>query len=342
MEILNSFIDFDQSNPLQKVFEWGTDLVTYDSGTEQRNQIRMTPKRHWYLNWSILPLANRNKLIELFNRGAGKYRTFRYEDSDDYTGTCSFTQTKYDITDVDISAETFTIVGNYANKFTAGKKFEVRGSTGNDSNWEVESSENSGETTIITVTGNITNATADGRILPKDFQLYIEYYPDEDESWTEDKKNIQADSITGTKGDTAIVETTHFTLNDTTGIVRFGNNLAPESIDIKEANAVANTFIVDGDITGSFAVDDKFVVTGSTLNDDTYTITGINYDGGDGETTIEVASVADGTDDGVINQYMEFTFNYYYKVRFNFDSHKDIHIYPEIYEAENLEIIEVK
>lgn len=340
MELLNTFIDFKQGNPLKKSYEWRTDVVCFDSGLEQRNQILTSPIRHWFLNWPMLPKGNRDKLIELFQRGQGRYKTFRYEDSDDKQASCSFTQTKYDITAVDTSAETFTIAGNHADKFATGVKFAVEGSTGNDGDWTVSSSANSGSNTIITVTGNITDATADGRILPKQFQLFATYYSGESESWNEDRKDIKPDSVTGTKGSTSIVEDTDFTLDDTTGIIIFKDGKAPQSIDVKTADAGANTFTVEGDVTGDFATGDKFKVTGSTGNDGTYTITNISYSSPD--TTITVANVPDGTDDGVINQLMQFTFNYYFRVRFNFDAHTDSMIQAGMYSGENLEIIEVK
>jgi len=199
MEILNSFIDWEECNPLQKVFEWGTDLVTYDSGTEQRNQIRTTPKRHWFLNWSILPKANRDKLIELFQRAAGRYRTFRFLDAEEYQGSCT-----------------------------------------------------------------IPDSTTS-------YQLRTTHYSGEDEGWPENCLRI----VNGTPAITGCTENCPTPANNT-----------------------------------------QFCV-----NDDT----GIITIGGTGFASPKVC-----------------TFEYYFVVRFNFDSHTDKHIHPDIYAAENLEIIEVK
>ena len=60
--------------------------------------------------------------------------------------------------------ETFTIAGDYSDFFVAGVHFRVEGSTGNDDSWEVSSSV-FGAATVITVTGDVTDATADGTIV---------------------------------------------------------------------------------------------------------------------------------------------------------------------------------
>lgn len=70
-----------------------------------------------------------------------------------------------------------------------------------------------------------------------------------------------------------------------------------------EADASANTFTIGGDQRELFAVGRLFRVHGSTGNDNSdnnYTTTGASYDATANQTTISVASVADGTDDGYI------------------------------------------
>lgn len=100
-EILNSYIDadsnfdgFDEAGPLKKEFIWRTDVVQYDSLVRQTGQISSQPLRRWYLNYSTLTEDCRNKLIELFNRSAGRFQTFKFTDRDDYAATyseCSIT-----------------------------------------------------------------------------------------------------------------------------------------------------------------------------------------------------------------------------------------------------------
>jgi hypothetical protein len=67
------------------------------------------------------------------------------------------------ITAVDTGNDTFTVAGEIAGWFTVGQKFAVEGSTGNDGYWEVESVAES-TNTVVTVTGDITDATVDGSI----------------------------------------------------------------------------------------------------------------------------------------------------------------------------------
>ncbi len=68
------------------------------------------------------------------------------------------------ITGVNTGASTFTIAGSYLRLFNPGYKFSVDSSTGNDATYKVASSEKSGNTTVVTVTGTIPDATVDGNI----------------------------------------------------------------------------------------------------------------------------------------------------------------------------------
>ena len=72
----------------------------------------------------------------------------------------------YAIAAVDTVAETFTVVGDQTLSFVTGHLFEVTGSTGNDGTWTVDTSAFGGVNTVITVTGDITDATADGDCNP--------------------------------------------------------------------------------------------------------------------------------------------------------------------------------
>ena len=90
--VLNDFItagfsEFNFCLPRRKLFQWRTDLVRYDSGKEQRNEILTQPIRHWYLNWDILDKTARDKYLELFNRARGKHKTFYFKDFDEYQGS---------------------------------------------------------------------------------------------------------------------------------------------------------------------------------------------------------------------------------------------------------------
>jgi len=99
--VINNFIDadadfdgFDEAGPLKKEFLWSTDVVQYDNRVRQANQINNSPMRRWWLNYKYLTETNRDKIIELFNRAAGQYQTFKLKDRWDYAATyseCSIT-----------------------------------------------------------------------------------------------------------------------------------------------------------------------------------------------------------------------------------------------------------
>jgi uncharacterized protein (TIGR02217 family) len=88
-----AFAGFDEGNPLRKEFEFVTDVVQYDSGIEQRNQIMEQPRRRWEINWMMLDENARDKLIELYQRAKGRYNDFLYADRWDYA--CGFTDWSY-------------------------------------------------------------------------------------------------------------------------------------------------------------------------------------------------------------------------------------------------------
>lgn len=94
--VINDFVGdaayghFGEQAPLRKSFNWLTDLVSFDSGKEQRNQILEQPIREWPVNWQWMDVAARNKLIELFQRAKGRHTTFLYSDEDDYE--CELTE----------------------------------------------------------------------------------------------------------------------------------------------------------------------------------------------------------------------------------------------------------
>jgi len=89
--LLNTFIDNKLYNyPLGRTFEWRTDIVEMDSGTEVANQLLEQPKRHWSLPYNNLTGDEIAKLVELFNRAKGRYLSFLFEDPED--SECDFTE----------------------------------------------------------------------------------------------------------------------------------------------------------------------------------------------------------------------------------------------------------
>lgn len=63
---------------------------------------------------------------------------------------------------VDTATDTITIEGDVTAQLASGDRITIRGSTGNDGGWTVDSVALSGSDTDVTVTGDITDATADG------------------------------------------------------------------------------------------------------------------------------------------------------------------------------------
>jgi hypothetical protein len=66
-----SYATFGQQLPVRKELDWMTDVVNYDTGHEQRNQIWSRPIRRWPINWRAMDKAARDRLIELYHRSRG-------------------------------------------------------------------------------------------------------------------------------------------------------------------------------------------------------------------------------------------------------------------------------
>jgi uncharacterized protein (TIGR02217 family) len=93
IEIINYVnATYGRQYPAQRIFEWATDVVA-TGRISQRNQLWSQPRRHWLINWSALNIEERNRLLEVFNRAAGQYRTFKLlESGSDGDYECSLSQ----------------------------------------------------------------------------------------------------------------------------------------------------------------------------------------------------------------------------------------------------------
>ena len=80
------------------------------------------------------------------------------------------------------------------------------------------------------------------------------------------------------------------------------------SFSITAVSTGSNTFSIAGKKAGLFVVGKTFYVNGSTGNDGTYTVTGVDYDKTNDYTVVTVASVTDGTVDGIIYTYVHKLF----------------------------------
>jgi uncharacterized protein (TIGR02217 family) len=90
MEVINTYIGKLFGYNLRLRQEWFTDVVDYDTGKEQSNQVWERPKRHWILPYNAMLRAYRDKLLELHSRAKGKHTVFLFEDPYDFM--CALTE----------------------------------------------------------------------------------------------------------------------------------------------------------------------------------------------------------------------------------------------------------
>lgn len=118
-------------------------------------------------------------------------------------------------------------------------------------------------------------------------------------SLTNDKK-LQL-HLADTSADFSSLVVGQWKLNDDAANTNIISSAPTYTID--DADAGNNKFIIsdDGDLSALFPNSSEFTVTGSTGNDGQYTVTSTSYSSPD--FTINVASVADDTDDGTISPH---------------------------------------
>lgn len=94
MEVINTYIGKLFGHNLRYREEWRTDIVDFDTGKNQRNQVWSRPKRRWVLPYNVLLQEYRDNLIKLFGRAHGGYNIFLFEypyDRDCALTECSIT-----------------------------------------------------------------------------------------------------------------------------------------------------------------------------------------------------------------------------------------------------------
>lgn len=230
MEVINDYIDGKLFGyPFRKQYEWRTDLVGFDSGIEQRNQLWTLPIRHWHLPYRFLNESQMGKVFSLFNRAKGQYDTFLLEDPKEFEETCSFTQAKIEIDTATALTKTFEVTGNYIDHFKDGVHFAIASSGDNDGDYTCNGDSTiSADKTLIIVDQAVTDADPEnGHILKKEFQLFATYCSGKTEEWTENRKDIQPGEISVVVNSIPKTETTHYTLDDATGIIIFTDENAP-------------------------------------------------------------------------------------------------------------------
>ena len=263
--VLNDFVSTRFSYPLVQQLEWKTDVVQFDSGKEQRNQIWETPIRHRELTWDIMGQTARDELVELYQRAKGSANTFQFRDVFDRIGVSAEAQVEQTVLAVDAddaAIKTFRITADIASLFPDGLTFEILAGA-NDGVFTVNGDATSdGTTTSIIVNEAVAVDAGPETLLPQDFQLNHTYYDGETEEWTEDKVEIE-----------------HF--------------------DITDVDTANETFTIAGIHTDKFAVTQKFIVQGSTGNDANWIVDSAVRVGSNLVITV-TGNITNATVDGVI------------------------------------------
>jgi uncharacterized protein (TIGR02217 family) len=92
----------DSSSRIRRML-WKTDVVTFDNGKIQRNQIFESPIRQFALNYQWMREGVRNKFLELFQRAKGRYESFLFLYEDD--NICTYTDWSYALTTGDTTTQ---------------------------------------------------------------------------------------------------------------------------------------------------------------------------------------------------------------------------------------------
>jgi len=221
------FVGKKPAYPLTRRREWKTELVSYDSSKEQVNEIWSYPIRSWDIYYRLLPYDQRAKLVEIFDACRGRSRYVYFVDPNDYDGSSSWTQTKYNIIDLSQDDKYFVISGQHASEFKIGWEFKIAGSTGNNGVYTITDVYQTLIKTFLCVSEAIPSGTPNGYILSMYFLLYSQYYAGESYSISEPKCDIQPDSQEVKVDGITKTEGVHYTLDDAEGVVMFLSDYTP-------------------------------------------------------------------------------------------------------------------
>jgi hypothetical protein len=180
---------------------------------------------------------------------------------------------QYAIRDANLGGNYFEIDGDLVSYFLTGNTFTVTGSIANDGTYTIVSATLVDGNTRIVPSVTIPDSRANG-------------------------------SITAPFA----VATGFFTFGKLTFLTGANIGISKEIKDFRLASYAVvaldqgtQTFMLAGDVSGSFAVDQRLSIAGSTGNNAEYDITAVTYNGGSDQTEITVAqAIADATADGSI------------------------------------------
>ena len=339
--VINDFIAIAATHPVSKTLNWHTDLVRYDSGKEQRNQVRESPTKMWELGWSIMTTAQRNQAIELYGRAKGRFNTFQFRDPQEEDGISAQPTTGYTATSADNDTKTFVITSDVPEIFKDGVKFDITAGV-NDGSWTCSGTPVSDGTNItVTVTIAPVTTAVDAPVRLQTYFMNHTYYDGEAESYTENRMELQHFSITAvsTVDETFTVTGAHtdqleagvlFIVTDSTGNDK---NWVVDSVVRSGGNTVVT---VTGNITN--AVADGTIVILNVESNAVEMTPGVDYEVDEHAGTIEFLTnkaPVGGVD-------VTATYKYNYRVRFNSDFMPIIEFAHNKWEFQGVEIVEVK
>lgn len=340
--VINDYIGVNASHPMIKSTNWFTDVVKYDSGKEQRNQVRVAPTRMWVATWSILNATQRNNMMEVYNRAKGRYDTFQFRDPQEEDGSSTKTAVTYAVPSANNSAGTFTITGDFASIFKDGVHFEIVGAGVNDGNWICDDDATSdGTTTTVTVTVAPATTAVAASAQIQDYQLNHTYYSGETEAWVEDRNELQHFPIIGVNivAETFTIAGSHleqleagtlFIVTDSTGN---DENWVVSSVERSGANTVVT---VTGNITS--AVVDGTIVVLNVISNAVEMTPGVDYEVDEHTGIVQFLTDKSPADTHVVTA----TYKYNFRVRFNTDFKEIVEFVNNKWEFSEVEIMEVK
>jgi len=339
--VINDCIGVQATHPVSKINNWFTDVVKFDSGKEQRNQIRESPTRGWVINWSILTESQRNSAMEIYNRAKGRYDTFQFRDPQEESGSSTEKAIEYTATAADNTAKTFTITGDVLEIFTNGTKFEITSGV-NDGDWVCDGDSTSdGSDTTVTVTAAPTTTAVSATLSIQDYQLNTTYYSGKSEEWTEDRNEIQNFAITGVSvgDDTFTIAGSHleqleagtkFIVTDSTGN---DENWVVDSVARSGINTVVT---VTGNITNA-TVDGTIVIL-NVISNAVEMTPGVDYEIDEHTGIVQFLANKSPANGHVVTA----TYKYNFRVRFGSDVQPITEFTDDKWEFIEIELMEVK
>lgn len=190
------FMNYYLRNPLEFHYSWLTDVVMFDSGLEQRNQILEEPMRSWNLLWNGMLLSERDTLLSAYRQAQGGYDTFFLKDHISFSGIFFATSVKYSFVEASIASDYLAVSGYHADEFFVGQTVFVDAAGPNAGTWTVSSiTYDSGTSrTRLWVSEDVGSSDVTGDLYFLGYQLTA-YFTSGPQQWYEDIEYVVADTL---------------------------------------------------------------------------------------------------------------------------------------------------